>query len=76
MKRERDNRRWKIRYTKMKNNNVMSRYDHQNETSLQGIEHLSKEKKEKKEKDLKEKNHYEDEFNSLLISLWEEEIKD
>ena len=42
----------------MKNNNVMSRYDHQNETSLQGIEHLSKEKKEMKERKVKEKNHF------------------
>ena len=36
----------------------MSRYDHKIKTSLEGIEHLSKEKKEIKEKDLKEKNHY------------------
>ena len=36
----------------------MSRYDHKIETSLEGIEHLSKEKKEKIGKDLKEKNHY------------------
>ena len=43
---------------KEKNNNVMSRYDHQNETSLQGIEHLSKEKKEMKERKMKEKNHF------------------
>ncbi len=28
----------------------MSRYDHKIETSLEGIEHLSKEKKEKKER--------------------------
>ena len=33
----------KIRYTKEENNNVMSRYDHKIETSLEGIEHLSKE---------------------------------
>ncbi len=38
----------------------MSRYDHKIETSLEGIEHLSKEKKEKKERkmNVKEKNHY------------------
>ncbi len=36
----------------------MSRYDHKIETSLEGIEHLSKEKKEKKERkmNVKEKN--------------------
>ena len=34
----------------------MSRYDHKIETSLEGIEHLSKEKKEEKER--KQKNHY------------------
>ena len=33
----------------------MSRYDHKIETSLEGIEHLSKEKKEKKERKMKEK---------------------
>ena len=43
---------------KEKNNSVMSRYDRQNETSLQGIEHLSKEKKEMKERKMKEKNHF------------------
>jgi hypothetical protein len=38
----------------------MSRYDHKIETSLEGIELLSKEKKEKKERKMivKEKNHY------------------
>ena len=36
----------------------MLRYDHKIKTSLEGIEHLSKEKKDEKEKDLKEKNHY------------------
>jgi len=36
----------------------MSRYDHKIETSLEGIEHLSKEKKENKERKMKEKNHY------------------
>ena len=30
----------------------MSRYDHKIETSLEGIEHLSKEKKEEKETDV------------------------
>ena len=34
----------------------MSRYDHKIETSLEGIEHLSKEKKEKEERKMKEKN--------------------
>ena len=48
----------KIRYTKEENNNVMSRYDHKIETSLEGIEHLSKEKREEKERKMKEKNHY------------------
>ena len=46
------------RIPKEENNNVMSRYDHKIETSLEGIEHLSKEKKEKKERKMKEKNHY------------------
>ena len=39
----------------------MLRYDHKIETSLEGIEHLSKEKKEEKERKMKEKNwknHY------------------
>ena len=48
----------KIRYTKEENNNVMSRYDHKIETSLEGIEHLSKEKKEEIERKMKEKNNY------------------
>ncbi len=50
----------KIRYTKEENNNVMSRYDHKIETSLEGIEHLSREKKEEKERKMKKKlkNHY------------------
>jgi len=43
----------------------MSRYDHKIETSLEGIEHLSKEKKEEKERKMKEKNHY---YNPLLIN--------
>ena len=33
----------------------MSRYDHKIETSLEGIEHLSKEKKEKERRKMKEK---------------------
>ncbi len=36
----------------------MSRYDHKIETSLEGIEHLSKEKRRRKERKMKEKNHY------------------
>ena len=36
----------------------MSRYDHKIETSLEGIEHLSKEKKQKKVINMKEKNLY------------------
>ena len=36
----------------------MSRYDHKIETSLEGIEHLSKEKREEKRRSEKEKNHY------------------
>ena len=36
----------------------MSRYDHKIETSLEGIEHLSKEKKGEKERKMIEKNHY------------------
>ena len=42
----------------------MSRYDHKIETSLEGIEHLSKEKKEEKETNMKEKNHY---YNPLIF---------
>jgi hypothetical protein len=34
------------------------RYDHKIETSLEGIENLSKEKKEKERRKMKEKNHY------------------
>ena len=45
----------RIRYTIEENNNVMSRYDHKIETSLEGIEHLSKEKKEEIERKMKEK---------------------
>ena len=47
------NKKKKIRYTLEENNNVMSRYDHKIETSLEGIEHLSKEKKEEKERKMK-----------------------
>ena len=47
----------RIRYTIEENNNVMSRYDHKIETSLEGIEHLSKEKKEQIERKMKEKNN-------------------
>ena len=36
----------------------MSRYDHKIETSLEGIEHPSKEKKEPQERKMKEKKHY------------------
>jgi len=35
----------------------MSRDDHKIETSLEGIENLSKENKKKKERKVKEKNH-------------------
>ena len=35
----------------------MSRYDHKIETSLEGIEHLSKEKKEEKERKMKKKRN-------------------
>merc|ERR1739844_585877 len=41
----------RIRYTIEENNNIMSRYDHKIETSLEGIEHLSKEKKENNERE-------------------------
>ncbi len=36
----------------------MPRYDHKIETYIEGIEHLSKEKKEPQERKMKEKNHY------------------
>ena len=42
----------------------MSRYDHKIETSLEGTEHLSKEKKEGEERNMKEKNHY---YNPLIL---------
>ena len=35
----------------------MSRYDHKIETSLEGIEHLSKENKEEIERKMKEENN-------------------
>ncbi len=50
----------------------MSRYDHKIETSLEGIEHLSKEKKEEKERKMKEKNHY---YNPLKISFLEQLLR-
>ena len=43
----------------------MSRYDHKIETSLEGIEHLSKEKKEEKERKVKEKSHH---YSQLILS--------
>ncbi len=39
-------------------NSLDGRYDHKIETSLEGIEHLSKDKKEKERRKMKEKNHY------------------
>ena len=42
----------------------MSRYDHKIETSLEGIEHLSKEKKEKYKIGMKKKNYY---YNPLIL---------
>ena len=36
----------------------MSRYDHKIETSLEGIEHLSKENINKNKRNKKVKNHY------------------
>ena len=36
----------------------MSRYDHKIKTSLEGIEHPSKENKKKERRKMKEKNHY------------------
>ena len=55
----------------------MSRYDHKIETSLEGIEHLSKEKKEKEERKMKEKNHYYNERNSELLTYesWRLSVK-
>ncbi len=41
----------------------MSRYEHKIETSLEGIELLSKENKEEKERKKREKNHY---YNPLI----------
>ena len=43
---------------------VPSRYDHKIETSLEGIENLSKEKNEEIERKVKEKNHY---YNPLIL---------
>ena len=42
----------------------MSRYEHKIEISLEGIEHLSKEKKEEKERKCRKKNHY---YNPLIL---------
>ena len=42
----------------------MSRYEHKIEISLEGIEHLSKEKKEEKERTCRKKNHY---YNPLIL---------
>ena len=50
----------------------MSRYDHKIETSLEGIEHLSKEKKEEKERKMKEKNHY---YNPLINEVLKDKEK-
>ena len=43
----------------------MSGYDHKIETSLEGIENLSKEKNEEIERKVKEKNHY---YNPLILT--------
>ena len=53
-----------IKENKEENNNIMSRYDHKIEISLEGIEYLSKEKKEEKERKMKNKNHY---YNPLIL---------
>ena len=42
----------------------MSRDDHKIETSLEGIENLSKENKEEKERKMKLLNHY---YNPLIL---------
>ena len=47
----------------------MLRYDHKIERSLQGIEHLSKEKREEKERKMKEKNHYY--YQEVYLRIWE-----
>ena len=47
----------------------MSGYDHKIETSLEGIENLSKEKNEEIERKVKEKNHY---YNPLDPALGNE----
>ena len=46
--------------------------DHKIETSLEGIEHLSKEKKEEKERKMKEKNHY---YNPLMIEMPKDKLQ-
>ena len=48
----------------------MSRYDHKIETSLEGIENLSKEKNEEKERKVKEKNHYYNPFLAFIKLKW------
>jgi hypothetical protein len=42
----------------------MSRYDHKIGTSLEEIEHLSKEKKDEKERKTLKKNHY---YSPLIL---------
>jgi hypothetical protein len=56
----------------------MSRYDHKIETSLEGIEHLSKEKKEKKERktDLLSTALIEDLSDKNLFDYWISSIHD
>ena len=48
----------------------MSRYDHKIETSLEGIEHLSKEKKEEIERKMKEKNNYWPKVRDSKLNDW------
>jgi len=50
----------------------MSRYDHKIETSLEGIENLSKEKKEKERRKMKEKMEKETDVRLILESLKEQ----
>ena len=51
----------------------MSRYDHKIETSLEGIEHLSKEKKEEKERKMKAVDN-EHPMSSLALTFTTQEI--
>ena len=44
----------------------MLRYDHKIETSLEGIEHLSKGNKKEKERKMTKKNHYYLRYTKLL----------